>query len=29
MAYLSQPLFNREIVYRFAMATGVVHSETL
>ena len=29
MAYLSQPWFNREIVNRFAMATGVVHSETL
>jgi F420H(2)-dependent quinone reductase len=29
MAYLSQPWFNREIVNRFAIATGVVHSETL
>jgi len=29
MAYLSQSWFNREIVNRFAMATGVVHSETL
>ena len=29
MAYLNQPWFNREIVNRFAMATGVVHSETL
>ena len=29
MAYLSQLWFNREIVNRFAMATGVVHSETL
>jgi hypothetical protein len=29
MTYLSQPWFNREIVNRFAMATGVVHSETL
>jgi hypothetical protein len=29
MAYLNQPWFNREIINRFAMATGVVHSETL
>jgi len=29
MAYLNQPWFNREIVNRFAIATGVVHSETL
>jgi hypothetical protein len=29
MAYLSQPWFNREIINRLAMATGVVHSETL
>ena len=29
MAYLNQLWFNREIVNRFAMATGVVHSETL
>jgi redox-sensitive bicupin YhaK (pirin superfamily) len=27
MAYLSQPWSNREIVNRFARATGVVHSE--
>jgi hypothetical protein len=29
MAYLNQPWFNREIINRFAMATGVVHSQTL
>jgi|SRR5215208_2188678 len=29
MAYLSQPWFNREIINRLAMATGVVHSQTL
>jgi hypothetical protein len=29
MAYLKQPWFNREIINRFAMATGVVHSQTL
>jgi hypothetical protein len=29
MAYLNQPRFNREIINRFAMATGLVHSETL
>jgi hypothetical protein len=29
MAYLNQPWFNREIINMFAMATGVVHSETL
>jgi F420H(2)-dependent quinone reductase len=29
MAYLNQPWFNREIINRFAMATGVVHSANL
>ncbi len=29
MTYLNQPWFNREIINRFAMATGVVHSQTL
>jgi len=29
MAYLHQPWFNREIVNRFTMATGAVHSQTL
>jgi hypothetical protein len=29
VAYLKQPWFNREIINRFAMATGVVHSQTL
>jgi hypothetical protein len=29
MAYLNQPWFNREIINRFVMATGVVHSQTL
>lgn len=29
MAYLNQPWFNREIINRFAMATGAVHSQTL
>jgi F420H(2)-dependent quinone reductase len=29
MAYLNQPWFNREIINRFAMTTGVVHSQTL
>jgi len=29
MAYLSQSWFNREIVNRFTMATGAVHSQTL
>jgi hypothetical protein len=29
MAYLNQPWFNREIINRFAMATGVVDSQTL
>jgi hypothetical protein len=29
VAYLDQPWFNREIINRFAMATGVVHSQTL
>jgi F420H(2)-dependent quinone reductase len=29
MVYLNQPWFNRQIVNRFAMATGVVHSQTL
>ena len=29
MAYLHQPWFSREIVNRFTMATGAVHSHTL
>ena len=29
MAYLNQPWFNRQIVNRFTMATGIVHSQTL
>jgi hypothetical protein len=29
VAYLKQPWFNRKIINRFAMATGVVHSENL
>lgn len=29
MANLNQPWFNREIINRFAMATGVVQSQTL
>ena len=29
MAYLHQPWFNRQIVNRFTMATGAVHSQTL
>ena len=29
MAYLNQPWFNRQIVNRLAMATGMVHSQTL
>jgi hypothetical protein len=29
VAYLKQPWFNRKIINRFAMATGVVHSQTL
>jgi hypothetical protein len=29
MAYLNQPWFNRKIINKIAMATGVVHSETL
>jgi hypothetical protein len=29
VAYINQPWFNREIVNRFTMATGAVHSQTL
>ena len=29
MAYLNQPWFNRKIINKIAMATGLVHSETL
>jgi hypothetical protein len=29
VAYLKQPWFNRKIINRFALATGVVHSENL
>jgi F420H(2)-dependent quinone reductase len=29
VAYLKQPWFNRKIINRFAMATGVVHSQNL
>jgi len=29
MTYLNQPWFNRKIINKIAMATGLVHSETL
>jgi hypothetical protein len=29
MTYLNQPWFNRQVINRIAMATGVVHSQTL
>jgi hypothetical protein len=29
VAYLEQPWFNRKLINRFAMATGVAHSENL